>query len=163
MSTTYHTYVDTPIGRLLLAGTDAGLTEIRLPTPGGELAPNPGWEAVRAPFVEAVRELEAYFRGDLRRFALRLAPVGTAFQQRVWHALQEIPYGETVSYSDLAAHIGHPRAVRAVGHANGRNPLPIVIPCHRVIGRDGHLTGYGGGLGVKAALLALERRAVHFA
>jgi len=106
---------------------------------------------------EAVRQLEEYFAGKRREFGLPLAPTGTEFQKAVWGALQQIPYGCTISYKTLAERIGRPAAVRAVGLANGRNPLPIVIPCHRVIGHDGSLTGYGGGLGIKRILLELER------
>src|SRR5690606_32152543 len=103
------------------------------------------------------RQLDAYFRGTLRTFDLPLAPQGTPFQQTVWEALRHIPYGQTVSYGELARRVGRPAAVRAVGLANGSNPIAIVIPCHRVIGANGTLTGYGGGLPTKQALLALER------
>ena len=105
-------------------------------------------------------QLGAYFAGELRRFALRLDPLGTPFQRSVWQALSEIGFGDTRSYSDIAQAIGNARAVRAVGAANGRNPLPIVVPCHRVIGRDGSLTGYAGGLPIKRWLLAHEGIAV---
>lgn len=105
---------------------------------------------------EAARQLRLYFAGSLRTFTLPLNPVGTPFQQRVWQALVEVPYGETRSYSEIATRIGSTRAVRAVGAANGRNPIPIVIPCHRIIGSDGKLTGFGGGLPLKQFLLALE-------
>jgi methylated-DNA-[protein]-cysteine S-methyltransferase len=107
--------------------------------------------------VETAAQLHAYFDGSLRTFSLRLDMAGTDFQLRVWNLLREIPYGETRSYRDLAAALGRPRAVRAVGAANGANPLPIVVPCHRVIGADGRLTGYGGGLPLKKQLLELER------
>lgn len=105
---------------------------------------------------EAIRQLAAYFKGELKRFELPLAPTGTPFQQQVWRALQEIPYGETATYSDIARRIGRPQAVRAVGMANHRNPIAIVVPCHRVIGKNGHLTGYAGGLAVKSRLLQTE-------
>ena len=105
----------------------------------------------------AARELEEYFAGERRDFTLPLAPAGTPFQQRVWRALEAIPYGETRTYAQIAAAVGNPRAVRAVGGANHRNPLPVVIPCHRVIGADGSLTGYAGGLERKTLLLGLER------
>ena len=120
-----------------------------------DAAPDPGW--VRDPLPDATDQLRAYFAGSLARFELRLAPRGTPFQRGVWDALTEIPYGTTTSYGALAARIGRPGASRAVGAANGRNPLPVVIPCHRVIGADGTLTGYGGGLERKQALLGLER------
>lgn len=103
-----------------------------------------------------VAQLTEYFAGKRRSFDLELAPHGTPFQLRVWQALREIPYGATISYADLARRIGQPSAMRAVGAANGRNPIPIVVPCHRVIGKDGTLTGFGGGLPCKQALLALE-------
>jgi methylated-DNA-[protein]-cysteine S-methyltransferase len=110
--------------------------------------------------VEAATQLHAYFAGELRRFDLPLSPGGTGFQRRVWAAVAEVPYGSTTSYSALAAEIGNPRACRAVGAANGRNPLPVIVPCHRVLGAAGALTGYGGGLERKRALLDLEARAV---
>jgi methylated-DNA-[protein]-cysteine S-methyltransferase len=104
-----------------------------------------------------MRQLRAYFAGELETFDLPLAPEGTPFQLEVWRRLCEIPYGETISYGELARRLGNPNASRAVGLANGANPIPIVIPCHRVIGSDGKLTGYGGGLPIKEKLLALER------
>jgi methylated-DNA-[protein]-cysteine S-methyltransferase len=107
---------------------------------------------------ETMRQLEAYFSGKLRDFNLPLSPDGTPFQQAVWREVSRIPYGSTSTYAAIAAGIGKPSAVRAVGAANGRNPLPIVIPCHRVVGTNGGLTGYGGGLWIKQTLLALENR-----
>ncbi len=157
MTRVYYTELPSPIGPLLLAGDGTALTAIALPSPGGPLPPEPGWTRDPGPFAEATAQLEAYFAGALRDFDLPLAPGGTPFQQRVWAALREIPYGATASYAAVARRIGHPAAVRAVGAANGRNPIPIVIPCHRVIGGDGRLVGYGGGLAAKEALLALER------
>lgn len=109
--------------------------------------------------AEAKLQLEEYFAGDRREFDLPLAARGTEFQHRVWAELRRIPFGETISYGELATRIGKPTASRAVGAANGRNPLPVVVPCHRVIGSDGRLTGFGGGLPTKQALLDLERRA----
>ena len=155
----YFTRTSSPLGPLLLVGTGDALTAIRLPGERDGVEPDPSWIEQAAPFADAVRQLGAYFAGTLRRFDLRLAPAGTAFQQRVWQALIEIPYGRTISYAELARRIDRPAAVRAVGAANGRNPLAIVVPCHRVIGSDGRLVGYGGGLPVKAALLDLERGA----
>jgi methylated-DNA-[protein]-cysteine S-methyltransferase len=142
----------------MLIGTGDALTSIWLPSGRDRLVPDPDWIESAQPFAEAVRQLDAYFAGRLRQFDLPLAPKGTAFQQRVWQALLDIPYGETVSYGELARRISRPSAVRAVGAANGQNPLSIVIPCHRVIGSDGRLVGYGGGLPAKSALLALEQR-----
>ena len=126
--------------------------------PRGDKArgPDPAWTHHEAPFEEAARQLREYFDGARRRFDLDLEPSGTVFQHAVLDALQTIPYGETRSYADIALQIGRPRAVRAVGAANGRNPLPIVIPCHRVIGKDRSLTGFGGGLETKRYLLDLE-------
>ena len=150
-----HTVLDTPVGPLLLVGGDAGLREIRFHASETDAAAggNGGGAEVIA---EAARQLRAYFAGELRSFDLPLAPAGTEFQLAVWRALGDIPYGRTESYGGLARRIGRPRAVRAVGAANGANPLPIVVPCHRVIGGDGSLTGYGGGLPIKQALLELE-------
>lgn len=154
-----YTRLPSPLGPLVLVGTTDALTAIWLPSgQDADLRPEPGWVETATPFREAVRQLNAYFAGTLREFDLPLAPAGTPFQQRVWRALREIPYGETLSYGELARRIARPAAVRAVGAANGRNPLAIVVPCHRVIGRDGRLVGYGGGLPAKKLLLELERR-----
>jgi methylated-DNA-[protein]-cysteine S-methyltransferase len=153
-----YTRAPSPLGPLLLVGTSEALTALWLPSGRDRLDPDPDWIESAAPFKDAVRQLDAYFAGRLHRFDLPLAPAGTAFQQRVWRALCDIPYGETVSYGELARRIERPAAVRAVGAANGQNRISIVIPCHRVIGSDGRLVGYGGGLPAKTALLALERR-----
>jgi methylated-DNA-[protein]-cysteine S-methyltransferase len=156
-----YTEIDNPIVNLAVAGDEQGIRRIHFLN-GKEKkrwAPEPEWrrdDRARA-LRTAVRELEAYFAGELRQFSLPLAPVGTPFQLDVWNALRAIPYGETRSYGELAERIGRPSAVRAVGAANGANPLPIVVPCHRVIGSNGSLTGFGGGLPLKQALLALER------
>jgi len=149
-------YVDSPIGRLLLAGDGDALKLIGLPQGKGKLQVESGWELDSDCFADASAQLREYFDGRRRHFDLRLAPAGTPFQLAVLAALQTIPHGETRSYRDIAAQVGRPRAVRAVGAANGRNPLPIVIPCHRVIGADGSLTGFGGGLAAKRFLLELE-------
>ena len=117
----------------------------------------PDWEPDRRMLKEPVRQVEAYFSGTLKDFDFPLAPQGTTFQTSVWKELLRIPYGETISYGELARRLGNPKAVRAVGLANGSNPIAIVIPCHRVIGSNGSLVGYGGGLPIKQALLALER------
>jgi methylated-DNA-[protein]-cysteine S-methyltransferase len=148
---TLYDTIDTPIGALLLAGDGRALTAVRMGA-----APAPGWRRDPAPFREAAAQLRAYFAGELRDFDLPLAPRGTDFQRRVWSALREIPYGQTIAYAELAAAVGRPRAARAVGAANGRNPIAVVIPCHRVIGSGGALTGYGGGLARKRLLLDLE-------
>jgi methylated-DNA-[protein]-cysteine S-methyltransferase len=148
--------ISTPVGRLRLAGDENGLRSISFQNRFSPAAPAESPLSTEAPFREAIAQLEAYFAGELRRFDLPLAPEGTAFQREVWSALTAIPYGETVSYGELARRLGRPAASRAVGAANGQNPIPIVIPCHRVIGSDGSLTGFGGGLAIKRRLLDLE-------
>ena len=155
-----YTYMKSPIGRLLLAGDEDGLRLIGFPEGKMVIEPEADWIESRRTFDEAIRQLEAYFSGERREFDLPLLPQGTPFQLRVWAQLREIPYGETISYGELATRLGNPKASRAVGMANGRNPLPIVVPCHRVIGSSGKLTGFGGGLPTKAALLGLERGAL---
>jgi methylated-DNA-[protein]-cysteine S-methyltransferase len=143
--------IETPIGPIGLEADEDALTQVSFHARGAAAArPKSGVLA------ETVRQLDAYFEKRLRRFDLPLAPRGTAFQLDVWKALRTIPYGETWSYADLARCVGRPAAIRAVGAANGRNPIPIVIPCHRVIGSNGKLVGFGGGLPVKRWLLALE-------
>jgi methylated-DNA-[protein]-cysteine S-methyltransferase len=146
----------TPIGRLLLAGDESGLRRVSFPNRAPGAAITERWERTEEPFREAIAQLRAYFERRLRRFDLALAPEGTPFERDVWSALLQIPYGETVSYSELARRIGRPAASRAVGAANGKNPIPIIVPCHRVIGANGSLTGFGGGLGLKRRLLDLE-------
>lgn len=153
----FFTYAPSPIGPLLLAGDGAALRFLLFSAGPKSRGPASGWVENRKPFSGAIRQLDAYFAGKLTEFDLPLAPDGTPFQQTVWAELRRIPYGETISYGELASRIGNPRASRAVGLANGSNPLAIVIPCHRVIGATGKLTGFGGGLDVKRRLLALER------
>lgn len=159
--TTYRTTVPSPVGPLLLTSNGAALTGLWLP--GGRDAlrrPTDAIEAVEAPgpFTEVVTQLEAYFAGELTVFDVPLAAAGTPFQQRVWDQLSRIPYATTISYGQLAMRVGNPNASRAVGLANGRNPISIIVPCHRVIGANGKLTGYGGGLPTKQWLLELERQ-----
>ena len=160
MPRSYHDF-DTPIGILRLVGGERHLERIDLPNSAAR-APDAEWREMRGALPAALdaakRQLAEYFDGDRREFDLPLAPDGTAFQLRVWEELRRIAYGETISYGELARRIGQPTASRAVGAANGRNPLSIVVPCHRVIGADGTLTGFGGGLPVKQALLDLESR-----
>lgn len=151
-----YTYVDTPVGDLLVAGDDAALRVMSFPTGRTRRQPAPDWVEDARPFQAARQQLGEYFAGRRERFDLRLEPAGTAFQRDVWQELLRIPYGRTRSYAELATRIGRPRAMRAVGSANGANPLPIVVPCHRVIGADGSLTGFGGGLPAKRLLLELE-------
>jgi methylated-DNA-[protein]-cysteine S-methyltransferase len=150
--------MDSPVGPLLLAADDEGLRLISYQKGKHAQPPESGWKKDAAPLRETIRQLKGYFGGELHDFDLRLAPQGTEFQTKVWSALCDIPYGETISYGDLARRIRNPKAVRAVGTANGANPISIVIPCHRVIGSDGTLTGYGGGLDIKEKLLALEQK-----
>jgi methylated-DNA-[protein]-cysteine S-methyltransferase len=144
--------IDTPVGTLWLAANGAGLSAVAFHGPAGARSNDPL-------LTEAEAQLRAYFAGELTRFELPLSPEGTHFQRRVWNAVAQVPYGGTTTYSALAAAIGRPSACRAVGAANGRNPLAIVVPCHRVIGASGALTGYGGGLERKRALLDLEAAA----
>jgi methylated-DNA-[protein]-cysteine S-methyltransferase len=153
-----YTRIDSPLGPLLLVADEAGLRQIHFVNGRRPAKPEPEWQEDATLLQETIRQLRAYFAGDLETFDLPLAPEGTPFQRNVWKLLCDIPYGETISYGELARRIGNPKASRAVGLANGSNPIPIIIPCHRVIGSNGKLTGYGGGLPIKEKLLALERR-----
>lgn len=152
----YYSKFQSPLGEILLTGTETGLSglytadHVRLPTAPGDRNDEL--------FLDAVRQLTEYFDGQRLAFALPLDPPGTGFQRRVWGLLAEIPYGQTRSYGELAAELGQPAAARAVGLANGRNPISIVVPCHRVVGRSGALTGYAGGLSAKRWLLNHEAR-----
>ena len=151
------THIDSPVGPLLLAADEQGLRVIEFHAPRHPIPPGPHWRRGDPELLRAAQaQLDEYFAGTRHDFDLPLAPQGTAFQCEVWRTLASIPYGETISYAQLAARIGRPAAVRAVGAANGRNPLPIVLPCHRVVGSDGSLTGFGGGLPTKRFLLELE-------
>lgn len=155
------TRMSSPLGTLLLLAGEDGLRRILLPQPGGSgepviADPEPDWHRDDAALAPAREQLVAYFAGERRTFDLPLAPRGTPFQLSVLRALAEIPYGVTCTYGDIARHLGQPTASRAVGAANGRNPLAIVLPCHRVIGGDGSLTGYAGGLAAKRWLLRHE-------
>jgi methylated-DNA-[protein]-cysteine S-methyltransferase len=153
--------VASPIGRLRLIGSGDELVGIWFEKGRDARKDNPDMVAGNSPVLERTRaQLEEYFRGQRRDFDLPLAPRGTEFQQRVWKLLRHIEYGTTTTYGALANSLGNPQASRAVGLANGSNPIPIVIPCHRVIGANGALTGFGGGLPIKSALLELERGAV---
>ncbi|MGI9249520.1 MAG: methylated-DNA--[protein]-cysteine S-methyltransferase [Woeseiaceae bacterium] len=152
----YYCYLDTPIGELLLAGEDNALSMIGFPKGSMRRDPESDWIYNEKPLANARQQLAEYFAGTRKDFDLPLKFDGTEFQVNVLKALQKIPYGETVSYGEIAKRIGRPKAVRAVGAANGRNPIPIVVPCHRVIGSGGDLTGFGGGLDTKEALLRLE-------
>ena len=146
-----------PVGALLLINDGHGLCGLHFQDGAHPLDINEDWRKQRSPFKLVIKQLEEYFAGRLHTFTIPLSLQGTAFQQSVWRALQTIPYGVTVSYGTIAQKIGHPKASRAVGAANGKNPVSIITPCHRVIGRGGQLVGYGGGLPIKKALLALEQ------
>ena len=150
-------YLETPIGRLLLVADEHGLCHIDFPRFDQEARIAHDWRRDRRRLGGAIEQLEAYFEGRLHAFDVALAARGTTFRKSVWDELMRIPYGETISYGELARRIGDPAASRAVGAANGANPLPIIVPCHRVIGSTGKLTGFGGGLPTKQWLLAHER------
>ena len=152
----YYCYLPTLIGDLLLAGDQEALTLVGFPEGSMRKEPGPDWIYSDKPFVEACRQLTEYFAGTRTDFDLPVKPYGTEFQLKVLEELKKIPYGTTCSYADIAERIGQPKAMRAVGAANGRNPIPVIIPCHRVIGSSGDLTGFGGGLATKEALLRHE-------
>ena len=160
--TTYFTYLDTAIGELLLAGDGDTLGLLGFPEGKMRTRHQENWTKDDAGFSAAKEQLRAYFASELQSFDLPLAPVGTEFQRAVWDALTQIPYGETCSYVDIARAVERPKASRAVGAANGQNPIPIIIPCHRVIGKSGALVGFGGGLSTKVKLLELEQETVGF-
>lgn len=158
VSTVFYTTLESPVGPLLLAGDAEALRLVSFESSKHAARPQADWRQDKAPFAEVTRQLQAYFCGELREFDVPLALEGTDFQRRVWNVLRGIPYGETISYLQLAERIGNPKAVRAVGLANRSNPIPIIVPCHRVIGSDGSLTGFGGGISTKKKLLELESR-----
>ncbi len=157
----YYCHLDTPIGELLLAGDNKALYLIGFPEGSMRRDPEADWIYNEKPFLAARQQLLEYFAGERKNFDLPLQLNGSEFQLNVLEQLQQIPYGETTSYADIAKRIGKPKAVRAVGAANRRNPIPIIIPCHRVIGSNGDLTGFGGGLDTKVALLRLEAEHSH--
>lgn len=154
--TMLYTYMESPVGDICLAGHEGGLRVISFQEGSSAQGPVDGWRRDSRVFASAVEQLQAYFEGELRSFDVELDPVGTRFQRKVWEALRGIPWGETIPYRELAVRVDRPGAWRAVGSANGKNPLPIIVPCHRVIGRDGSLRGYRGGLRFKEFLLRLE-------
>ena len=153
----YDYYETGLIGLLTLVADEQGLRQVHFQRERAPVRMESDWRQNPAFFTTVKDQLRAYFNGELKHFDLPLAPVGTAFQESVWRTLQKIPYGTVVSYRWVAEQVGNPKAVRAVGGANGRNPLPIVIPCHRVIGSNGALTGFGGGLDIKQRLIDLEK------
>ena len=154
----YYQYMDSPIGKLLVAGDEKGLHLIDFPKNGKPSLPESDWTENPKPLQEALLQLDAYFSGRLKTFSLNLCLDVRPFQKKVLTTLRRVPYGQTISYGKLAEKIGSPKASRAVGQANAKNPIPIVIPCHRVIGSNGKLTGFGGGISIKQALLDLEHR-----
>ena len=153
----YRDQLSTPLGTLTLEATDRGLRSVRFPN---RIGPCAGKSPDNPAISQAKRELTDYFAGEVKQFSVPLDWQGTDFQQSVWEALTHIPYGETVSYADIARAIGRPRSARPTGGAVGANPLPIIVPCHRVIGSDQTLTGFTGGLNIKVALLELEGRLI---
>lgn len=154
----HYTYHKTPIGKILIAGNDSEIRMMSFPQGSQIRQIEPDWTESKKPFKLAISQLDDYFSGARLQFELPLSPAGTIFQQQVWQALLAIPYGQTTSYGELAKKINRPKASRAVGAANGANPIPIVIPCHRVIGSTGNLTGFGGGIPTKQWLLAHEKK-----
>jgi methylated-DNA-[protein]-cysteine S-methyltransferase len=154
--TLLYTRMDSPIGELLLVGDGRALHGLHMQEGRTAASVNPEWRPADEPFADVRRQLSEYFDGERDEFDVPLAMTGTPFQRRVWQALQRIPYGETTTYGELARRLGRPSASRAVGLANGRNPIAVIVPCHRVIGSDGSLTGYGGGVERKRLLLELE-------
>ncbi len=154
----YYSYVDSPIGPLLLSGEGETICGLYFSTGNKARGADAAWERYDAPFLAAKKQLGEYFSGHRKEFELPLQPRGTPFQLKVLDVLQQIPYGSMVSYAEVAQQIGNPKAVRAVGAANGNNPIALIIPCHRVVGSNGSLTGFGGGLEAKRFLLDLEAR-----
>jgi methylated-DNA-[protein]-cysteine S-methyltransferase len=157
-ATHYYTFFESPLGKMLLTANAEALTGLHFAGEKYYPGVREDWResAEHEPLARARQQLNEYFVGNRTRFDIALAPEGTAFQRTVWHALTSVPFGETRSYGEIAAKIGEPKASRAVGAANGRNPISIIVPCHRIIGASGDLTGYAGGLQRKQALLALE-------
>jgi len=149
-------YCQTPIGRLLLVGENGLLEQLHFPNSAGQVVIEESWCLDEESFADTLQQLEEYFAGRLENFQVKMHLTGTDFQRQVWQELQRIPYGKTASYGEIAKRIGNPKACRAVGAANGKNPVPIIIPCHRIIGTDGSLTGFGGGMELKKSLLRLE-------
>ncbi len=153
---TCYAWLDSPVGRILLEGDERGLSRLKIDTDDRPVAPCADAVEDAGMFRDAIEQLRAYFAGELQQFALKLNPQGTEFQRRAWAELRRIPYGRTITYGEQARRLGDPKACRAVGAANGQNPLGIIVPCHRVIGGNGQLTGFGAGLPVKAWLLNHE-------
>jgi methylated-DNA-[protein]-cysteine S-methyltransferase len=155
-----YTYVESPVGQIYLQGDGEFLTGLYMPRHKHWSGPDPACRQSDMALATVREQLAEYFAGERQQFDMPVKLAGTPFQQQVWQELTRIPCGETITYAELARRIGHPTATRAVGHANGRNPVSIIVPCHRVIGADGKLTGYGGGVDKKQWLLAWERRLI---
>ena len=151
-----YTFIESPVGALYLGMTGEKLSDLRFAGRAEKIDPGEGWKEVTAPFKETIKQLRAYFKGGLKRFDIPLLLEGTDFQRAAWKELRKIPYGKTITYGEQARRMGNPKASRAIGGANGANPVAIIVPCHRVIGSSGRLTGFGGGLDVKEKLLILE-------
>ncbi len=156
--TTCYTYLDTPLGRILVQGDGDFVTGLFMPNHKGWPGLDATWQQTDAPFVAVRAQLAEYFAGNRQQFDVPLNLGGTPFQKQVWQELLHIPFGRTITYAQLAERVGKPTGPRAVGHANARNPVSIIVPCHRVIGANGKLTGYGGGMDKKQWLLSWERR-----
>lgn len=159
----HYTTIDSPIGELLLLGDGNTLHGLFMQGGRRPMRVAADWQRDAAPFADVTAQLREYFAGERTAFDVPLQLDGTPFERTVWSALQEIPYGETASYGEIARRVGQPTAARAVGLANGRNPISVIVPCHRVIGANGSLTGYGGGLERKRTLLELEQPSVQLA
>jgi methylated-DNA-[protein]-cysteine S-methyltransferase len=155
-ATTYYSYIEAPLGRMFVQGDGQFVTGLFMPQHKGWRGPDPVWRQSDALFAAVREQLAEYFAGQRQQFDIALKLAGTPFQQRVWQELVRIPFGTTITYAELARRVGRPTASRAVGHANGRNPISIIVPCHRVIGANGKLTGYAGGLDKKQWLLEWE-------
>lgn len=153
---TWYSMIDSPFGPVCLVGTEQGVIRVDFQRGDRPVQPDPTWQEHTGQLDLAQQQLQEYFQGQRRQFTLPVASAGTPFQQRVWHELQGIPFGMTLTYREVAQRLGMPGAARAVGHANSRNPIAIVIPCHRLIGSDGQLRGYAGGLALKRCLLQHE-------
>jgi len=154
-------YYQSPIGKLLIAGTDRKLEAIFFPNSIDQFEISDEIQYSEENFTDVSRQLSDYFAGKRQTFEVDVFPAGTDFQKKVWRELQNVPFGQTASYGEIAARIDNPKACRAIGMANGKNPIPIIIPCHRIIGKDGSLTGFGGGLDIKRKLLELEGISLH--
>ena len=152
-----YSYIDSSLGQLFVQGDGQCVTGLFMPQHKGWRGPDASWQRSDAPFAAVREQLAEYFAGQRRQFDVPIELAGTPFQRRVWQELLQIPFGTTISYAQLAGRVGRPTASRAVGHANGRNPISIIVPCHRVVGANGKLTGYAGGVDKKQRLLALER------